>query len=232
MVPRKEIDARSLDDDVNQYGQILYQNSENFNQIKKRESLFGLVMLLLLLIILIFATFIVYLESPTQAIVLILFGIALIFIMILIYIEESGEFRIHKKGIRFSNPRTPFLHFTNIDHIERWKGEKYKTPMISIITKSNNFYWISGGPTRHVHETPEDYFVVYQLLVSKLKETFPKKCEDLLIRDINAIEWDKDARNELDRILFTKHKVMLQVVNKVIEDGRTRVTLEDFQRYS
>jgi hypothetical protein len=112
------------------------------------------------------------------------------------------------------------------------KGEKYGTPMISIITKSNNFYWISGGPTSHVHETPENYSSVYQILVGKLKETFPKISEDKLIRDISAIDWDKDARNQLDKILFTKHKVMLQVVNKVIEDGRNRVTLEDFRRYS
>lgn len=232
MVFRREAFVQLLGDDVTQYGPILYQNSENFNRIKKRESLFGLILFIFLLLISIIVTYIAYLESPTNAIVPFLFGVILVIIIILIYIEEDGEFRIHEKGVRLSNPRIPFLHFADIDHIERWKGEKHGTPMISIKTKSNNIYWISGGPTRNVHEIPEDYSRVYQILVGKMKETFPKISQDKLIRDINEIDWDRDARNQLDKILFTKHKVMVQVVNKVIEDGRNRVTLEDFLRYS
>lgn len=52
-----------------------------------------------------------------------------------------------------------------------------------------------------------------------------------MIRDVYNIPWEPDAIEELDKHKFQRRTIMVKVNDKVLEDGRFRVTLGDYIRY-
>lgn len=175
MVPHRESEVRLLEEDIGQYGSVLYENSEHFNELKvKKTKLLAAAMIIMGIFVFIIPIF-GDVHSPRPWFGAIFIGIMFLIIGYIALKEGGGECRIHEKGIRFSFYRIPFISFEEIDHIEKGEGYKRHTPYISIVTHAGKTYNVSSGPMKHVHETPENYNEFLRILEKKLLETQPNE---------------------------------------------------------
>jgi len=230
MVPRRDLVAQLREEDVGEYGRILYENSKHFNEWAVTKTKLSGVAFVGLGIFSIIIPIFTYEDTP-QILIMPVIGIFCLFLGIMFYKEAGGEFRIHERGIRFSYHKIPFLTFEEIDHIEKRESLKRYSPFTHIMTIDEKSYYISSEPMKYVTETPENYHEFIRILEKKLLETHPNENPVKLIWDVYNVPWERDALEELDKIKFSRRMTMVQVNEKVLEEGRFRVTLGDFIRY-
>lgn len=231
MVPRKELDIQQLEDDVAQYGPILYENSEHFNDMEVKKNIAGAVAIAFLGALFFIFPFIGEPSSPIVWVFAFIIGPMFLIIAYFGAKQTGGQFRIHERGIRFSYHKIPFITFEEIDHLEKRKGIKHNTPFIHLKTIDGSSYHIASGSMKYVNEIPENYDDFLRVLEKRLLETHPHENPVKLIRDVYNIPWDPDAIEALDRHKISRRTVMVKINDRVLEEGRFRVTLGDYIRY-
>jgi hypothetical protein len=231
MVPRKESDVRLLEDDIGQYGPILYENSQHFNEMNVKKNKAGAVAIGVMGVLMFLFPFIGEPASPIVWIFAIIIGPMFLIIAYIGSKQIGGEFRLLERGIRFSFHKIPFIPFEEIDHIEKREGIKHNTPFTHIETQDGKSYYIASGSMKYVNEIPENYNGFLRTLEKRLLETHPNENPGKLIRDVYNIPWESDALEELDKHKFSRRTIMVKVNDKVLEEGRFRVTLGDYIRY-
>ena len=168
-------------DDV-RYGGILYKDSDEFNRRKENWRKQGRIIFTVISACFVVGSFMMLMNDFKSSCVLLLFGALFFIIGYLASIDPGHTFIIYESGIRFSYAKIPFLSFSDVDHLEMRKGSKWKTPYISVITDSGREYLIASKSMKYVHEIPENFNMVQEVLSGKLQVTYSHQEKIRLVR--------------------------------------------------
>lgn len=180
-----------LDPEDYDYGKLLYSETDSHEAhskaVSRRFIIFifcsGLILLLMSLIILIWSYSIQFwiLFIVMLAVVIMMFRLG---IMVMRSLKRRVKFSIYEKGIKFPNPETPLLKFSDIDYIHLGIDKKHHVNYFEIMKKGDKYYFanIANGKRKWALEFPDEYDDIYQIIVSRLKKIKKVASENRFIK--------------------------------------------------